>query len=211
MGAGLECLAYSPSLWHDPETDECEPFIYGGCNGTANRFNSLAACLGACGGKPSLDACDRATDCALTSPGCCAACEPLEITDLISINASHLDDKVCDVACGACPPLGANERDTGQYFVAACVDHRCAVQDIRTTKLTACNVDSDCRLRLGAGCCEACTGEPVAVNASANLCPDGPLPCPACANKIPPGYGSVCAEGRCRVTEPPCTLAHPCP
>jgi hypothetical protein len=72
-------------------------------------------------------------------------------------------------------------------------------------------VDSDCQLRLGAGCCQACSGEPIAVSKDANFCPDGALPCPTCAAVIPPGYSTSCVAGRCALNEPPCTLSHPCP
>jgi hypothetical protein len=191
--------------------NECEPFIYGGCNGTANRFESLAACQAACGGKPSIDACDRALDCALTGVSCCGACEPLELMDLLAINGTHLTDRVCQVTCGACPRLEPGQSATGRYFVPGCVEHRCTVLDIRETEITSCKVASDCRLRLGAQCCEGCSGEPVAVNATTNFCPDGALPCPACAPLIPPGYASSCVAGRCVVSEPPCTLTRPCP
>src|SRR4051812_35523582 len=32
------CDAYIPSYWHNPATGVCEPFVYGGCGGNANRF-----------------------------------------------------------------------------------------------------------------------------------------------------------------------------
>lgn len=198
------CTAYIPSFWHNPQTHECEPFVYGGCGGNANRFESLAACLATCG----VDACDRASDCALTSE-CCGPCEPLEMTDLTAINQTHLAKRRCDKLCGACPSLGVGERETRNYFLAGCVAHKCRVIDIRGTPMTPdhtelvrCADDSDCKLRLGAQCCEACSGEPIAVNGNANFCPDGAVTCPACAPRIPPGYSTSCVQGRCVLSEP---------
>jgi hypothetical protein len=48
LGAAGRCAAIIPRFWHNPETKECEPFDYGGCNATANHFETLAACQAAC-------------------------------------------------------------------------------------------------------------------------------------------------------------------
>ena len=42
------CLAYMPSYGFNSDTGECESFIYGGCQGNANRFDTLAECEAAC-------------------------------------------------------------------------------------------------------------------------------------------------------------------
>jgi hypothetical protein len=42
------CKAHMPSWFHNAVTKRCEEFIYGGCGGTANRFESRAACERAC-------------------------------------------------------------------------------------------------------------------------------------------------------------------
>lgn len=214
QGNGV-CTAYFPSFWHNPATHQCESFVYGGCGGNANRFETLAACQAACGGdaKPAIDACEKATDCVLSSRDCCGPCEPVQISALVAINRAHADAArpECNHTCGMCPPLEPDQTATSRYFKPDCIDRKCAVVDIRETEIVNCQVNSDCRLRLGTQCCEACSGEPVAVNVSTNFCPDGELPCPPCVPQIPADYSSVCQAGRCVVVEPECTASRPCP
>ncbi|XP_055295187.1 BPTI/Kunitz domain-containing protein-like [Sitodiplosis mosellana] len=40
----IACAAYIPSWFHNSKTGQCEKFIYGGCGGNANRFNSEQEC-----------------------------------------------------------------------------------------------------------------------------------------------------------------------
>ncbi|XP_013793717.1 proteinase inhibitor-like [Limulus polyphemus] len=42
------CEAYIPSYYYDPKTHQCKTFIYGGCAGNGNRYESLADCLASC-------------------------------------------------------------------------------------------------------------------------------------------------------------------
>ena len=44
------CEAAIRRYYFDPETGRCREFTYGGCQGNANRFETLAACRNACGG-----------------------------------------------------------------------------------------------------------------------------------------------------------------
>ena len=46
------CKAAFPRWFFNTKTRRCERFIYGGCQGNANNFNSLAECLNTCS-KPS--------------------------------------------------------------------------------------------------------------------------------------------------------------
>uniref|UniRef100_A0A8C3IV72 BPTI/Kunitz inhibitor domain-containing protein n=1 Tax=Chrysemys picta bellii TaxID=8478 RepID=A0A8C3IV72_CHRPI len=43
------CLAYMPRYFYNSATKRCEEFIYGGCQGNANRFSSMDECLKTCG------------------------------------------------------------------------------------------------------------------------------------------------------------------
>jgi hypothetical protein len=49
------CNAYFPSFGFSTTDGNCQPFVYGGCGGNENRFETLAECEATCGG--SLSAC----------------------------------------------------------------------------------------------------------------------------------------------------------
>lgn len=42
------CRARIPSFYYSRYTQSCRPFLYGGCEGNANNFETLAACEEAC-------------------------------------------------------------------------------------------------------------------------------------------------------------------
>lgn len=42
------CHGYFPKYYFDPATKSCHTFIFGGCGGNANRFDSENDCLNAC-------------------------------------------------------------------------------------------------------------------------------------------------------------------
>ncbi|XP_062919665.1 kunitz-type protease inhibitor 2 isoform X2 [Mobula hypostoma] len=48
------CRAAFPRWYYDPEVQDCLPFIYGGCGGNKNNFESKGNCLTACWGVPAL-------------------------------------------------------------------------------------------------------------------------------------------------------------
>ncbi|WP_438016267.1 BPTI/Kunitz domain-containing protein [Sorangium sp. So ce315] len=202
------CDAAIRSYWHDPSTGVCVPFIYGGCEGNENRFESLATCQEACqGGAVDMDTCAAPGDCVLASPRCCASCDPVDARAYVAIHRDATDDYWAstgcgDVACAPCPPVSEAD-STSQYFTAACESGRCVVLDVRESPLTECTKDTDCVLRDGVGCCEGCDGKGVvALNQSADLralvCPEGFGACPPCAPVYPEGMTAVCAEGRCK-------------
>jgi hypothetical protein len=60
------CKALMPRFFHNAATGKCEPFNYGGCQGNANNFETLAACEQACpstGGSKCEPACQAHQDC----------------------------------------------------------------------------------------------------------------------------------------------------
>ncbi len=44
-----QCMAYFPSWGYEEKVGKCVEFIYGGCQGNANRFESEEACKAKCG------------------------------------------------------------------------------------------------------------------------------------------------------------------
>jgi len=51
MDAG-PCFALKPRFYFNFDTRRCEEFIYGGCKGNANNFETLKECISACGKHP---------------------------------------------------------------------------------------------------------------------------------------------------------------
>lgn len=45
------CMAYFRRWWYDKETKTCSRFIYGGCQGNNNNFQSEAVCKAICSKK----------------------------------------------------------------------------------------------------------------------------------------------------------------
>uniref|UniRef100_A0A3Q3EAG4 BPTI/Kunitz inhibitor domain-containing protein n=1 Tax=Labrus bergylta TaxID=56723 RepID=A0A3Q3EAG4_9LABR len=44
------CRAAFPKFYYDPDTSTCQTFIYGGCRGNQNRYDSLEECMSQCSG-----------------------------------------------------------------------------------------------------------------------------------------------------------------
>ena len=44
------CRASFTKVYYNPRTRQCEGFLYGGCMGNENNFNSVQECLQRCGG-----------------------------------------------------------------------------------------------------------------------------------------------------------------
>ena len=48
------CLAEIPRFYYDKCEDKCKLFLYGGCEGNGNNFESMTECEKKCGGKKLL-------------------------------------------------------------------------------------------------------------------------------------------------------------
>ncbi|GFQ70361.1 kunitz-type serine protease inhibitor A [Trichonephila clavata] len=46
-----KCRAYFPSYYYDKESGSCKEFIYGGCGGNGNRYDTEKECLDNCKGS----------------------------------------------------------------------------------------------------------------------------------------------------------------
>lgn len=193
------CDAAIERWYHDPATGLCRGFIYGGCGGNDNNYESFEACQKACpGGSPNYDTCTKPTDCVVTGGGCCGICDApdLQARDLIAYNKQYAANLfLCggtaagaapagDIACAPCaPPIG--DHGSLKYFVPNCVQGTCVVEDLRTSSVTLCKTEQDCVLRSGNGCCERCDGlQNIAVSTTGAfqklVCGDLLPPCAAC-------------------------------
>jgi hypothetical protein len=198
--------------------------VYGGCDGNANRYDSLAACQNACsGGTPDYDSCQQPSDCVVTSSGCCGVCDgpSVRLHDLIAYNRSRPGMAACSFAREApaprpnpgpgdpisCAPCPSATNGTLRYFVPDCVQGQCIVTDLRQSPLTACSRSDECKLRRGASCCESCSaGDLIAIRSDVSLeelvCGDGLIGCDPCAAE-PVQAAAYCGDdGHCQVTYP---------
>ncbi|XP_059155169.1 kunitz-like toxin PcKuz3 [Physella acuta] len=44
-----QCKLYVEQYYFDTTTHNCQPFIYGGCGGNSNKFDTLEECENRCG------------------------------------------------------------------------------------------------------------------------------------------------------------------
>jgi hypothetical protein len=208
------CDAFFPSFFHNPETGVCEPFVYGGCGGNENRFDSVEDCQAAChGGSPNMDACVSPLECVLVSTQCCGPCDA-GLESYTAVNVAALQDFQGAHACGnvACEPCPQPDPTTANrpYLTATCRNGACVPIDVRLEGTTECLTDGDCHLRGGVGCCESCAGEDAGLVALSNevrlaelVCGDEFPPCLACEPVYPPGYAASCEVDRCILTYTP--------
>ncbi len=134
-----DCTEAVARYFHNWETGICEPFVYGGCGGNENNFESFEACVEGCG-SATLDACTDNNECVLRSRACCGPCEPIVLADYVAINSKH--DKVfettkgCDgILCGACPePVPGKRRDRTSSRRARTDTVRCAISNTTTSR-----------------------------------------------------------------------------
>jgi hypothetical protein len=163
---------------------------------------------GGSGGGEPFAACDGPGQCVLVFNTCCGTCGLPELSDYVAINqdkASVFRDGLC-FGIEGCPACGAQENPN---LFAFCDNGTCAKADVRTHAVSACDVDSDCRLRYGAGCCEStCSGSEeqlTAVNTSQEttltglVCGGDGFACDACVPQYPLDAAPVCLSGHCSV------------
>lgn len=200
-----ECRGYMGRYAFDRVTGLCLPFVYGGCGGNANNFETAQSCYATCGGSAPLDParCESPLECTLMHSLCCGACEPSTLMNRVAVRTDQVAAVNEAMSCD-CEPCG--DADVNPWLGAACSENHCVSFDARTTKLVTCEQDDDCVLRAGIGCCVNCAagrGDFVALNREADLrpfsCGDEPVACDDCVAVPPFDLVAVCSSGRCAV------------
>lgn len=157
------------------------------------------------GGSTAVDysACADFGECSAIGTGCCGVCGYPEASDFAGVNNAYVDlyfQQVCPepIPCPACPTA------VNLAIVAYCDQGqgKCEVVDVGT-----CTVNSDCRLRNGMGCCEACAApfeQLVAVSQEPTpyVCSPYSGACAPCVPTYFPGASAACDNGHCVVVEP---------
>lgn len=175
-----------------------------GAGGSGNSAGTGAT--GGAGGN--FAQCDAPGTCALVPTNCCGYCQPgAPLSGFLAVNEKHVGDVLGELCAD---PVACPDCITWQdpHYLALCRSGKCTAVDLRQDDLSACNADSDCKLRWGSNCCESCSGnqEDIIVynkNASfaAEVC--GPFggACPPC---MPPEFPEYllpyCDAGHCRWT-----------
>lgn len=192
----------------------CRPFVYGGCDGNENNFETREECEAAC--PQALPDCEQPTDCQIGGYGCCSACESreggeiLQATHLITYTGSPVFryDGCMPSTCTCDEPT--SEQRVRHFFVPTCDTGKCGIADVRTADVTACDTADDCKLRIGTACCEGCATDDaipesrlVGVRADGSfealVCGTGDVACDDCAPSYPEGARAECVQGRCSV------------
>jgi hypothetical protein len=182
--------------------------IAAGCGSTVTTGGTGGGGTGGSGGGGvDFAACDAPGQCVITTATCCGVCGAPELADVVAVNAEH----VIDYANANCPdPTACPECATGENpnLYAICESGRCAAKDVRQSEVSACASDSDCVLRFGMGCCEACTGvesDLVSVSVQGfqsvyDALGCAGVPCDACLPQYPMYTVALCnAGGHCEV------------
>jgi hypothetical protein len=203
-----ECRALIGRFAFNTTTGVCHPFVYGGCGGNENNFETPEECYAACGGQGEIDPveCRYPTDCTLVRADCCG-CDVPTLGNVVAVAKTQTSELQlamgCHlVDCAACEPV------ENPSLGATCRAGRCVAFDVRQTDLAACETREDCRLRAGLQCCENCAAERqsfVAINAEADIaswvCGDAPVACAGCVPTVPQNLSVICSQGTCGVLD----------
>ncbi|MBE7485145.1 MAG: hypothetical protein HS104_34905 [Polyangiaceae bacterium] len=156
--------------------------------------SSGGSSAGGTGNVSGLTACSAPGTCELFATNCCGGyCDPnAPLGGFTAVNETKLNEfeaALCpgDIACPGCVSF-----DNPNYL-ALCRAGQCTAVNLRDDSLSACQSDSDCRVRWGSDCCEDCGGgnpdQLVAYNKDksleAEVCNPNDGACPPCA---PPPY-----------------------
>jgi len=159
------------------------------------------AAMADAGALPDWAVCTDQGQCSVNPVGCCAVCGAPTVADVEGVRMGKEDEHynaVCPVPepCPRCPTFDVPE------LVPTCKAGQCEVVDVRMEALTACTLDSECRIR-STSCCE-CGGDPryIAVSTTSTetyeslVCPTGAA-CAECLPTYPDTVVARCVVGHC--------------
>jgi hypothetical protein len=165
------------------------------------------------GPAPDYASCSAPGLCELVPLTCCGKCGVPALSDMYGVNidrASAYRDVVCKGGTVPCPDCITMEDPN---LAAVCRQGTCRAVDVRSDAMSACKDDTDCTLRAGSTCCEACglvdASGLVALSASGaaelqkNICHPNDGACPPCVPQYPPGWSAKCdpQTKHCAVTK----------
>src|SRR5688572_5707659 len=125
------CEGYARAYAFDTETGLCLPFIYGGCEGNANNFETAEDCYRACdrAGIEGKAYCDASVECGRINTECCA-CTGFAFDTVVGVNREHAsvisDTKCTGIECDECVV-----DSTYAWFGASCRENYCVAWDAR--------------------------------------------------------------------------------
>jgi hypothetical protein len=201
------CRASMGRWAFDAKTGLCLPFVYGGCSGNENNFETIERCYETCNtGAPSPADCGSPVDCMLMRSRCCG-CDALSLANVVAVNKSETAAVQRAMGCDLLDCVTC-EADSPPTLGATCTNGHCIAFDVTQTEFTRCMTDDQCSLRAGLACCENCAadiGDYVALSSDprALVCGNTAVACDACVPVPPLGVGARCADGRCAVVHPP--------
>lgn len=150
---------------------------------------------------PALKACTGPGQCALATSDCCLCGMP-EITDYVAMTQAAAGQCTCQGPICDCVSVD------NPNLAASCESGQCAAWDVRKRDdYSGCTLDSDCQLRNGLDCCEACQAPAenlVAVRSDAYaalkaaMCSASDV-CSKCMVQYPPNAAATCNAGHCQV------------
>lgn len=136
------CRAHRTRFYYNTETRQCEEFVFGGCRGNGNNFDTAAACAAACG--PQLRSAlltpfvsEPTPPPQAEEPRCRLGNETYAVGDVVRLNADPC--QVC--VCSSPPSLSCRQHRCP--LIAAASRHRADCQEVRDS-LGCCIVSFDC-------------------------------------------------------------------
>jgi hypothetical protein len=195
------CDGYMWRYWHNPTTGLCQLYFYGGCGATWNSFTSWRECVDTCSGQnpaAGLDGCTVPADCVAANPFCLETVCSNPLGDFVGVNRQQLGELQRRLSCSYVPRC--DHGDTG----ATCQAGVCVTVKVWQSDLSVCSTDSDCALRYGVDCCEACDDNLSAINplhweTFAESCQALALDCGTPCGPYPPRTSARCLDSHCFV------------